>query len=90
MDEQISNKHTLAGGCIRWMFGMDAKSAKDDIDTHLFNVSNFEELLQGSSGGRESTAINHLQCWYPDTEGKFKLLVSMFFANYLVNVAYNL
>ena len=71
-DEQISNKHTLAGGCIRWMFGMDAKSAKNDIDAHLLNVSNFEELLQGSSGGRESTAINHLQCWYPDANGKFK------------------
>ena len=65
-DAAIDAKFWLFGGSARWMFGMPAKLAREDIDRYIEKIDDAEKLNAGLQGVRGDLAVNHVVGRYAD------------------------
>jgi len=69
LEEKISDKYYLAGGCARWMFERTVREVFDEIKTHLSRIgTDMNLLLNGFEGIRADSSVSHLFSIYANDE----------------------
>jgi hypothetical protein len=80
-EEIVERKFSIAGGSVRWMFGMQEDAAIKDIHDWIKTCNDMKSILNGMTGAHSEQAVNHLLGHYKlDDETERHPIISRFVA----------
>lgn len=83
-DQAVKIKMYYCGCSARWMFGLNMRSALEDIDQYLVKVNDAKLVQNGLQGSRSEDAVNHLIAMYPVPSGASREFFFTIASNYVV------